>query len=142
MLTAWRDINKAWPARGLIGKEIKRASWSLSSIGVRSGRKKWLELLCVYPKQCPLRNDIRDYTLQRKQTALKNLMQHKPTQASKCITNSSLKGGNHHPNWIIYDLKCPILNKNHKACREIGKCDAYTRQNWLKIICLWESPLT
>ena len=25
MLTAWRDINKGWPARGLIEKEIERA---------------------------------------------------------------------------------------------------------------------
>lgn len=24
------------------------------------------------------------------------------------------------------------LNKNHKACREIGKCDAYTRKKLVK----------
>lgn len=132
MLTTWRDINKGWPARGLIEKETERAQ--LKSI-IHWG-EKWEEeviriIVCI-PKAVSLEKWYQDYTLQRRQTALRNLMQHKPTQASKCVTISSLKGGITIQNWIIYDLKCPILNKNHKACREIGKCDANTRKNLVK----------
>ena len=101
MLTAWRDVNKGWPTRGLREKEIKRAE--LKSI-IHWG-KKWEEeviriIVCI-PKAVSF-----EKWYQRLPTAEETDCTEKfnATQAntSKQMYNKfNPQRGNHHPNWII-----------------------------------------
>ena len=101
MLTAWRDVNKGWPTRGLREKEIKRAE--LKSI-IHWG-KKWEEeviriIVCI-PKAVSF-----EKWYQRLHTAEETDCTEKfnATQAntSKQMYNKfNPQRGNHHPNWII-----------------------------------------
>ena len=142
MLTAWRDINKGWPARGLIEKEIERAL--LKSI-IHWG-EKWEEevirIIVCLPKAVSF-----EKWYQRLHTAEETDCTEKfnTTQAntSKQMCNKfKPQRRNHHPELNNIWSQMSNLNKNHKACREIGKCDAYTRKNLVKNNLFWESPLT